>query len=290
MSTPWRSAASKLASVLPGSMCAAPLWPTRRMRLRLARSSRPPWQKSSERCRSYRASPGRRPSGGAQLTARGLDLLDGGLRADIGREHDERQLVDQAREELLAPPGRMRADHRPDRAGERLAGKQRAAYRGGSGARQQLREERRPAASAGPRSGADFEHVDERDPQQPRCARRQSTNARIARSTASGQEAALANGPLARRSASCASSSRRARKHALLVAEVLMEALGRYPGEPGDASVGAPRSLRRRSARSASRAPALGRRRPAGRRRAPRPLVAAPAHRAPPAAPRTAKR
>ena len=30
MSTPWRRAASKLASVLPGSMCAAPLCPTRR--------------------------------------------------------------------------------------------------------------------------------------------------------------------------------------------------------------------------------------------------------------------
>ncbi len=33
MSTSWCSAASKLASVLPGSMCAAPLWPTRRGRL-----------------------------------------------------------------------------------------------------------------------------------------------------------------------------------------------------------------------------------------------------------------
>src|SRR5689334_13098720 len=98
MSTPWASAASKLASVLPGSMWAAPLWPTRR---------------------GPRARGGSSPAGGADdgsliavtmpeapatrrarrrlaSAARPLQRDDGAARAELRREHDERKLVDDA--------------------------------------------------------------------------------------------------------------------------------------------------------------------------------------------------
>src|SRR5271166_89788 len=167
MSTPCCNAASKLASVLPGSMCAAPLWPTRRIRLSDGSIIASTMAESRRRCRISRrlAAPAcRRRSDGAWRPAGAVDALQRATTAEVWRQHGERELVREPWRAGLPVAGHVARDDCPDRAGDGFAGHQRPTARTRSALLEQLGAGFGRVTHAADRRRTDFVDLDQRDP------------------------------------------------------------------------------------------------------------------------------